>query len=319
MRIEIKNLNKSFSDKHILHDVSFAIESGRAMGFLGRNGSGKTTTIRCLMDIFKPDSGQILVDGKPFLKKDYRIGYLPEERGMYAKSKIIDQLVYFARLKGAGKNESEKSVEEWLERFELAEYAKANLETLSKGNQQKIQIIQAFLNNPDMIILDEPFSGLDPVNSELFKETIREEIKKGKLVIFSSHQMSYVEEFCDDITLINQGRILINDSLAQVKESMGIGKYRLKLKNMNEPQSRDLLRELASVNVDLIEEDQHSLIIPLAEAEQKDFLVQLMEQDIQIETFSAYQPALTDIFIKLVKESDNQLATEGMVNQEAVK
>ncbi len=319
MRIEIKNLNKSFSDKHILHDVSFNIESGRAMGFLGRNGSGKTTTMRCLMDIFKPDSGQILIDGKPFLKTDYRIGYLPEERGMYAKSKIIDQLIYFAKLKGAGKSESKKSAEEWLERFELTEYAKANLETLSKGNQQKIQIIQAFLNNPDIIILDEPFSGLDPVNSELFKETIRDEIKNDKLVIFSSHQMSYVEEFCDDITLINRGRILINDSLAETKKSMGIGKYRLKLANLDDRQSKELLRDITLLNLDTIEEDKYSLIIPLAETEQKEFLEQLMKKEAQIEIFSVYQPSLTDIFIKLVKESDEQLAVSDEGDQEVEK
>lgn len=308
MKIEVKKINKSFDKKHILHDVTFTVESGRAMGFLGRNGSGKTTTIRCLMDIFKPDSGEILLDGKAFCPSEHKIGYLPEERGMYAKSQIIDQLVYFGQLKGASKKDSKKSAEYWLERFELAEHAKSNLEILSKGNQQKVQIIQAFLNDPDMIILDEPFSGLDPVNAELFKETIREHIREGKLVIFSSHQMSYIEEFCDDITLINHGRILINDALEATKRKMGSGKIRLKLTNRSSEETKELLMGAPILENKSIEEDKVSLILSLPEEQQSQFLQYLLEKQEGIEMFSTYQPTLTDIFVKLVKESDQELS-----------
>lgn len=152
MKLKLNKINKSFGKVHVLHDVSFEVDSGRAMGFLGRNGSGKTTSIRCIMDIFKPDSGEILLDDQPFKPRELKVGYLPEERGMYAKEPILEQLIYFGQLKGGSKTESKKSAETWLERFELSEYANKKLEVLSKGNQQKIQIIQAFLNDPEMII-----------------------------------------------------------------------------------------------------------------------------------------------------------------------
>ncbi len=307
MKITLTNVNKSFDDHHILHDVSFTIHSGRAMGFLGRNGSGKTTTIRCMMDIFKPDSGQILIDGQKFNPKEHRIGYLPEERGMYAKERIIDQLIYFGQLRGGSKAESKKSAEDWLERFELLNHAGSKLEILSKGNQQKIQIIQAFINDPDIIILDEPFSGLDPVNSELFQEAIRDGIKKDKLIIFSSHQMAYVEEFCDDITLINQGRILVNDALDKVKAEMGRGKYRILSDNIGFSELKEILADLPYIESDQIFADRISLIFPLREENRNQLLQDLISRNVGIALFSTYQPALNDIFVTLVKENDQFL------------
>src|SRR5690554_4669285 len=221
MKLEIKNIHKSFSGQKILKDISFQVESGKAMGFLGRNGAGKTTTLRALMGVFKQDSGEFLMDGKIFDPNDYKVGYLPEERGMYPKEEIGHQLRYFGMLRGGEKKEIEANIDYWLGRVNLLEYKKKKLETLSKGNQQKIQIVEALVNNPDIVILDEPFSGLDPVNSMVLKDIILELIKKKKLVIFSSHQMSYVEEFCDEITLINKGEIVLHGSLQKIKEERG--------------------------------------------------------------------------------------------------
>lgn len=183
MRLEVKNIRKSFGDKEVLHGISFAVESGSALGLLGRNGAGKTTTIRILMDVFKGDEGQVLLDGAKFNPKKLGIGYLPEERGLYPKKKVGEQIVYLAQLRGMGLKEAKESMKKWLARLEVSEYENRLLETLSKGNQQKVQLAQTLVCDPQIIILDEPFSGLDPVNSQVLKDVILEEIQKGKLVI----------------------------------------------------------------------------------------------------------------------------------------
>jgi ABC-2 type transport system ATP-binding protein len=301
MRLEIKNIHKSFSGKKILHDVSFTVSTGKAMGFLGRNGAGKTTTIRALMDVFKADEGHFFIDGKPFDPRKYNIGYLPEERGMYAKEKIINQLIYFAQLRGIKKAQAKASAEHWLDRFELG-YAKTHkLETLSKGNQQKVQIAQSLIGDPDILIFDEPFSGLDPVNSQVLKDVIREKIEEGKLVIFSSHQMTYVEEFCDEITLIEQGRIILSGNLEKIKTDMGQSKIRLKSSNYQNGDLKDKLLEL--IDCHDISEDKKSLIIHLPENNNlNNFLNQCLKAGIEIEMISPYRPSLTDIFIQKVGE-----------------
>ena len=221
MKLEVKDLRKSFGDKEVLHGISFSIESGRALGLLGRNGAGKTTTIRILMDVFRANSGTITVDGKPFHPRDFRIGYLPEERGLYPKKGVQEQLIYLAQLRGSSRSDAKRQSERWLKRLGVEEYAQRKLETLSKGNQQKVQLAQTLVCDPDLVILDEPFSGLDPVNSQILKDVIREQIEAGKLVIFSSHQMSYVEEFCEDIVLINHGEIVLSGNLDQIKREYG--------------------------------------------------------------------------------------------------
>lgn len=299
MKLEIKNIHKSFSGKKILHDVSFTVTTGKAMGFLGRNGAGKTTTIRALMDVFKADEGHFLIDGKPFDPRKYNIGYLPEERGMYAKEKILSQLVYFAQLRGIKKAQAKASAEHWLKRFELDYARNHKLETLSKGNQQKVQIAQALIGDPDILIFDEPFSGLDPVNSQVLKDVIREKIEAGKLVIFSSHQMTYVEEFCDEITLIEQGRIILSGNLDEIKNALGKSKIRLKSANF---QNGELKEKLQTISDSLdISEDKKSLIIRLPENNNlSNFLNQCLKSGIEIEMISPYQPSLTDIFIQKV-------------------
>ena len=250
MKLEVKDLRKSFGDKEVLHGISFSIESGKALGLLGRNGAGKTTTIRILMDVFRANSGTITVDGKPFHPKDFRIGYLPEERGLYPKKGVQEQLMYLAQLRGSSHSDAKKQSERWLKRLGVEEYAQRKLETLSKGNQQKVQLAQTLVCNPDLIILDEPFSGLDPVNSQILKDVIREQIEEGKLVIFSSHQMSYVEEFCEDIVLINHGDIVLSGNLDQIKREYGHNRLVISLgADYQEPEQaiRDYVGDLLRV------------------------------------------------------------------------
>ena len=299
MILEIKGINKSFTGKQVLHDVSFTVTSGKAMGFLGRNGAGKTTTIRALMDVFQADSGTFVLDGKIFQPTQYKVGYLPEERGLYGKEKILSQLIYFATLRGASRIEAKASAEYWLERFGLTYAKNHKLETLSKGNQQKIQIAQALLNDPEIIILDEPFSGLDPVNSQVLESVIVESIKQGKLVIFSSHQMNYVEEFCDEIALIDQGRIILSGNLKEIKRNLG--KQRIRVAK-GEGESAELRKQLeASIGNIRIDSDDHSLIIELLEGKTGfEFLRECLDHQIEIQMFGPYEPSLQDIFVKMV-------------------
>lgn len=299
MILELSNINKSFSGKQILHDVSFTVTSGKAMGFLGRNGAGKTTTIRTLMNVFKADSGQFMIDNKKFDPLNHKIGYLPEERGLYGKEPILEQLIYFGMLRGSSKSETKASAEYWLERFELS-YAKDHkLETLSKGNQQKIQIAQALLNDPDIIILDEPFSGLDPVNAQVLKDVIVELIEQEKLVVFSSHQMSYVEEFCDEITLIDQGKVVLFGDLKTIKAEMGNKRLRLNTNKMTNDELKQLLQ--ASIKDIVIDQDDTSLIIQLINNKDKQtFLNEVIQLKIDIDLFTNYEPSLNDIFVKKV-------------------
>lgn len=297
MRLEIKNVNKTFDKTQILHDVSFTVESGRAMGFLGRNGAGKTTTIRSLMDVFKADSGEFLLDGRPLDRDKHKIGYLPEERGMYQKINIIDQLVYFGELKGMTKADAKESAMAGLERLELESYANKKMETLSKGNQQKIQILQAVINDPDIIIFDEPFSGLDPVNAQVLKDIIVEYINKDRIVLFSSHQMNLVEEFCDDITFIKKGHILLSDNLNKVKAEMGEGKYLLKTNNEG-------LESLSTIDgVNNVEVLKNEILLEIdKDLLTNKLLASIMNKGFVIESFKPYRPSLEKIFIDLDKK-----------------
>lgn len=299
MELKLIDINKSFSGKHILKDVSFVARSGKPLGFLGRNGAGKTTTIRILMQVFNPDSGQVLLDGKEFDRSKYKIGYMPEERGLYPNVTVGEQLFYLGKLKGMETSELNQAIAYWLGRFELLDYKNKNLETLSKGNQQKIQIIQSVINDPDILILDEPFSGLDPVNAQSLSQVIIDFVEKDRIVIFSSHQMSSVEEFCDDIVLINNGEIILNNSLNKVKAELGNGRKRLIIKGM----SQDELKEKLLAQGDFhIESDRTSLIIDF-NLPSSEVLSVLTAIGGEIELFSDYKPSLNDIFIAKVGET----------------
>lgn len=301
MKLEVKNLKKTFSGKEVLHGISFSVESGRAMGLLGRNGAGKTTTIRILMDVFHASEGEILLDGKPFVPGKHQIGYLPEERGLYPKRKVIEQMVYLAMLRNVPKKKATANAKKWLERLEVAEYENKLLETLSKGNQQKVQLASILVCDPEIVILDEPFSGLDPVNSQILQEVVRELISQGKIVIFSSHQMSYVEEFCEDIVIINQGEVVLEGSLDEIKRSYG--RDRLVLKDTNgtvEEFSEYCRRQLTDV-LTVNGQTKDAVIVKLVEGKtRKNLLETLLAKDIEIEQFDTYKPSLNDIFVERV-------------------
>ncbi len=296
MRLELKNIRKHFGEKEVLKGISFSAESGRAFGLLGRNGAGKTTTIRILMDVFPADSGEVLIDGEPASHGGVRFGYLPEERGLYPKKKIIDQLVYFAELNGMEKKESVNAVDCWLDRLGMAEYRNKRLDTLSKGNQQKIQLITALAHDPQIIILDEPFSGLDPVNALLLKDVVKEEIEKGKIVLFSSHQMNYIEEFCDSIAILNNGRVSLQGDLSDIKRSY--------------PRDRLIVRGekpeeiLEGFDACCTENEDGSLMIRLAYEGQKRETMYDLTVNYDIDEVKVYEPSLTDIFVEYAGEQE---------------
>lgn len=304
MKLEVRNLKKSFSGNEVLHGISFSVESGKALGLLGRNGAGKTTTIRILMDVFRADSGEIFIDGKAFKPSNYQIGYLPEERGLYPKKKVMEQIVYLASLRGISKKEAKENTKKWLKRLGIEEYENRKLDTLSKGNQQKVQLAQTLVCNPEIVILDEPFSGLDPVNSQILKDVVSELIADSKIVIFSSHQMSYVEEFCEEIAIINKGDIVLSGNLKTIKKDFGKNRLILSANNYSLDEVKDICKEKLSDVVSVYEMKKDFVVLELKENYTKnDLLHKLLKIDVDIEKFGIYEPTLTDIFVE--KAGDN--------------
>ena len=290
MKLELKNIEKSFGEKEVLKQISLTAEGGKAFGLLGRNGAGKTTTIRILMNVFPANAGEVLMDGKPIDYNKVKLGYLPEERGLYPKKKIIDQLTYFAELKGMSHSDAVASIDYWLDRLGMMEHRNKRLDTLSKGNQQKIQLITAIAHDPQIVILDEPFSGLDPVNAMLLKDVVMEEIEKGKIVLFSSHQMNYIEEFCDSIAILNGGKVVLTGDLHDIKR--------------NYPRNRLVVRSLAA---DRIKEElgQHcektaedELMIYLDSEDEKKAVMTSLTGHYDIDEIKVFEPTLNDIFVE---------------------
>ena len=290
MILELKNIEKSFGEKKVLTGVSFKAEGGKAFGLLGRNGAGKTTSIRILMDVFPANSGEVLIDGQPIDYNKIGIGYLPEERGLYPKKIIMDQLTYFAELKGMGRKEAVKAIDYWLERLGMTEYRNKKLETLSKGNQQKIQLITALAHDPDIIILDEPFSGLDPVNAMLLKDVVKEQIAKGKIVLFSSHQMSYIEEFCDSIAILNNGVVALHGDLHDIKRDYP--RDRLVVKT----ETPDAI--IADFGACCTIMDNGDLMIRLSSPSEKKATMTRLVENYDIDEVKVYEPSLNDIFVE---------------------
>ena len=290
MVLELRNIEKSFGDKKVLTGVSFKAEGGTAFGLLGRNGAGKTTSIRILMDVFPANSGEVLIDGQPIDYNKIGIGYLPEERGLYPKKIIIDQLTYFAELKGMSRKEAVKSIDYWLDRLGMTEYRNKKLETLSKGNQQKIQLITALAHDPDIVILDEPFSGLDPVNAMLLKDVVKEQISKGKIVLFSSHQMSYIEEFCDSIAILNNGIVALHGDLHDIKRDYP--RDRLVVKT----ETPDAI--IADFGASCTVMDNGDLMIRLGSPSEKKTTMTCLVETYDIDEVKVYEPSLNDIFVE---------------------
>lgn len=299
MKLEVRDIHKSFGETEVLHGISFTANGGSALGLLGRNGAGKTTTIRILMDVFKANKGEVLLDGKKLEPRKVGIGYLPEERGLYPKKKVGEQIIYLAQLRGMNARDAKKNTKKWLARLGISEYYDRKLETLSKGNQQKTQVVQTLVTDPQIIILDELFSGLDPVNSQILKDVMTEEIAKGKIVIFSSHQMSYVEEFCDDIIILNSGEIVLSGVLHEIKKRFGNNRLVLSVNGMDK---RALSGEVAAhfdTFVSVLDSNREQLILELKSGQTKaEFMRALAGRGLDIESFGDYAPSLNEIFIE---------------------
>lgn len=290
MKLELINIEKSFGENKVLKGISFTAEGGKAFGLLGRNGAGKTTTIRILMDVFSADAGEILVDGLSIDRKKIHFGYLPEERGLYPKKKIIDQLIYFAELRGMSRKDAVKNIDYWLGRLGMTEYREKRLDTLSKGNQQKIQLVTALAHDPQIVILDEPFSGLDPVNAMLLKDVVKEEISKGKIVLFSSHQMNYIEEFCDSIAILNGGENVLSGELHVIKRNYPRNKLVVSLEDKDK-----LISEMSSFSA--LQEDG-SVLLTLSSPDEKQVIMKHLVENYDIDGIKVYEPTLNDIFVE---------------------
>ncbi len=294
MVLEFKDIRKSFGEKKVLKGINLVAEGGSAFGLLGRNGAGKTTSIRILMNVFPPNSGEVLFDGKPINYKNVTFGYLPEERGLYAKKKIIDQLIFFAELKGMNRSEAISAIDYWLDRLQVSEYRNKKLDTLSKGNQQKVQLVTALVHDPDIIILDEPFSGLDPVNAMLLKDVVNEEIHKGKIVLFSSHQMNYIEEFCHSIAIINGGEIVVSGDLNEIKRRYPRNRLIVR-SQMNDRILRDY-----EPKAELKENGE--LFLTLDSPEEKGEVIRHLADNYDIDEVKVFEPSLNDIFVEYTKD-----------------
>jgi ABC-2 type transport system ATP-binding protein len=273
------------------------VPEGALFGFLGANGAGKTTTMRLILDLIRPDSGQITWNGAPVREVARRsFGYLPEERGLYPKMEVEAQLLFLGRLAGLSKQDAHAALEEWLERFQITENRKKKVEDLSKGNQQKVQFLAAILHNPTILIMDEPFSGLDPVNTAVLKEAFLELHRRGKTIIFSTHQLEQVEELCEDMVLINQGHVVVEGRVQEIKRQHGHNVARLKLDN--DPEAL-WLDQLSGVQVTKRRQDYHEMQLQ-AQLPPNLIVEAALEHGGIISRFEVVEPSLTDIFIELV-------------------
>ncbi len=288
------HLRKEYSTVLAVDDVSLKVQRGSIFGLIGPNGAGKSSTIRMLLNITKPDSGTITYDGQPFSDPiRNRIGYLPEERGLYKKNGVLDTIVYFATLRGVPADTAKKLGKEWLERFNLLSYAKRKVEELSKGNQQKAQFIATILHDPDLVILDEPFSGLDPVNQIVMKDIFTELKQKGKAIIFSTHQMESAEKLCDELCLINRGRIVLEGTVKQAKQRYGTNSLHLEFSGDGK-----FLTALPFVKKATVYENFAELALN-GEISSKEILAAL-GQKIEIRKFEFVEPSLHSIFLDVV-------------------
>jgi ABC-2 type transport system ATP-binding protein len=295
--LELQNLKKYFATQKAVDDISLSVERGQIFGLLGPNGAGKTTLIRMITGIFYPDEGQIIFDGKKFdpINDVGHIGYMPEERGLYKKMKIGEQAMYLAQLKGLSKADAMAKIKQWFIKFEMESWWNKKVEDLSKGMSQKLQFVTTVLHEPKLIILDEPFSGLDPVNSNLIKDEIFNLAKKGATIIFSTHRMEQVEEICDHIALVNKGRKILDGTVKQVKQEFKENLY-----------SVGTDQELASVTgitpYEIVGKKNGLHILKINEGNNpNDVLQYLLNQKSTIHSFNEILPSLNDIFIKLVE------------------
>ncbi len=290
----VENLKKKFTNVVAVDGVSFEVKRGEVFGLIGPNGAGKTTTIRMILDIIKPDSGVIKFDGKDIDDEiKSKIGYLPEERGLYRKTRVLETILYFAELKGIDRKVAIRQAEYWLKKFELIDRINSKIEELSKGNQQKVQIIISILHDPELVILDEPFAGLDPVNQELLKEIILELKRKNKAIIFSTHQMEQVEKLCDNVCLINKGKPVLLGSLADIKRRFGRNTIHIEFDGDGEA-----LKSLRYVKKIDVYPNYAEMMIEDG-VDYGEILGQIVER-VNLRKFEVREPSLYSIFIDVV-------------------
>ena len=296
MGLVVHDVKKSYGDKTVVDGISFEMNHPGVFGLLGTNGAGKTTTIRMILGILKKDSGEINWNGKKVERKNVNFGYLPEERGIYPKIKIIDQLTYFAKLKGMKDGPAKEEIKKWAEKLKVSDYLEMTAEKLSKGNQQKIQFIASILHSPELIILDEPFSGLDPVNTELLKNVIIELVKEGKYIIMSSHQMSSIEEFCTEVLILNKGKTVLQGNLNDIKS-----KYPANRISVIADRNIDNIIKDLGLEIYIEKDNDYEIKIQSEEDGYKLFKI-LSNQDVKVTKFEIKKPSLNDIFIEKVGE-----------------
>ncbi len=297
MGLLVEHVHKSFDGFQAVKDLSMEVKEGTLFGFLGANGAGKTTTMRMILDIIRPDSGQITWNGVAARSLPRRIwGYLPEERGLYPKMEVGEQLLFLARLSGSSKQEANKEIEEWLERFSMSENRKRRVEELSKGNQQKVQFLATVLHGPSILIMDEPFSGLDPINTSVLKEAFLELHQRGKTIIFSTHQLEQVEEMCESVMIINNGQCVTQGNVSEVKRQHGKNVLRLKLDDDPQVAWLDRIEQVQEIRrrQDYIEIHFQADFNPNVIVEEA------LKRGNRISLFEITDPSLTDIFIELV-------------------
>jgi ABC-2 type transport system ATP-binding protein len=295
--LTIEHINKSFAHVQAIKDLSMEVQEGAIFGFLGANGAGKTTTMRMILDILRPDSGSITWNGQDVRAVPRRsFGYLPEERGLYPKMRVDEQLLFLAQLNGLSKQAAEKELTDWLERFQISANRKKKIEELSKGNQQKVQFLATILHDPTILVMDEPFSGLDPVNANVLKEAFLEMHRRGKTILFSTHQLEQAEELCQDIVIINQGQSVVQGSVREVKRQYGRNVARLKLDN--DPEA-SWLEQLPGVQVTKRREDYIEMHIQV-NFNPNVIVEAALQHGGVISRFELTEPSLTDIFIEKV-------------------
>ena len=312
MSLLVDSITKRFGEVVALSDASFTVEPGRIFGLLGANGAGKTTSMRIVLDILRPDSGHVTWQGKPNIELPRRTwGYLPEERGLYPRMKVGEQLRFFAALYGVSDESARAEIDEWLERFRIPDYLDRKVEELSKGNQQKIQFIAAILHDPDVLIMDEPFTGLDPVNVRLLKEAFLEMRDRGKTLIFSTHQMEQVEELCESIAIMDRGRVVVSGLVRDVKRAMG--RQVVRLATNGDGRGLEWLADVPGVTLTAEREDYVELQVP-ADRDPETILHAALDRGDRVTRFEIADPTLEEIFVehvgrRAVSEEDEHLAT----------